>query len=50
MKSRFNYSTWKASNQAILENLSDKKVLISYSGGKDSSVVLYLIQKAAERI
>lgn len=48
MKSRLNYSTWKTNNQAILEDLSDKKVVISYSGGKDSSVVLYLIQKAAE--
>jgi len=48
MNSRLNYSTWKTNNQAILEDLSDKKVVISYSGGKDSSVVLYLIQKAAE--
>lgn len=48
MKSRLNYSTWKTSNQSILEELSDKTVLISYSGGKDSSVCLYLIQKAAE--
>jgi tRNA(Ile)-lysidine synthase TilS/MesJ len=31
-----------------LEDLSDKKVMISCSGGKDSSVVLYLIQKASE--
>jgi tRNA(Ile)-lysidine synthase TilS/MesJ len=48
MKSRLIYSAWKTHNQAILENFSDKKVMISYSGGKDSSVVLYLIQKAAE--
>ncbi|HDN58758.1 MAG TPA: hypothetical protein ENF20_02240 [Candidatus Marinimicrobia bacterium] len=48
MKSRLNYSTWKTNNQAILEDFSDKKVMIPYSGGKDSSVVLYLIQKAAE--
>ncbi len=48
MKSRLNYSTWKTHNQAILEALYDKKVMISYSGGKDSSVVLYLIHKASE--
>jgi len=48
MKSRLNYSTWKTNNQAILEDLSDKKVMVPYSGGKDSSVVLYLIHKAAE--
>ena len=48
MKSRLNYSAWKTNNQAILEDLSDKKVMISYSGGKDSSVVLYLIRKAAK--
>lgn len=48
MKSRLNYSTWKTSNQAILKDLSGKMVMIAYSGGKDSSVGLYLIQKAAE--
>ena len=48
MKSRLNYSSWKEYNQAILQDLSDKKVIVPYSGGKDSSVVLYLIQKAAE--
>jgi tRNA(Ile)-lysidine synthase TilS/MesJ len=48
MKSRLNYSTWKTKNQDILKDFSDKKVMIPYSGGKDSSVVLYLIQKAAE--
>jgi len=48
MQSRLNYSTWKTNNLAILEDLSDKKVMISYSGGKDSSVVLYLIRKAAK--
>ncbi|NNK86051.1 MAG: phosphoadenosine phosphosulfate reductase family protein [Desulfobacterales bacterium] len=48
MKSRLNYSTWKTSNQSILKDLSGKKVMIAYSGGKDSSVGLYLIQKAAE--
>ncbi len=48
MISRLNYSTWKTDNQTILEDLSDKKVMIPYSGGKDSSVVLYLIQRAAE--
>ncbi len=48
MKSCLNYSSWKTHNQAILKDLSDKKVMVPYSGGKDSSVVLYLIQKAAE--
>ncbi|MBW1781153.1 MAG: hypothetical protein JRL30_10480 [Deltaproteobacteria bacterium] len=48
MTSHLNYSTWKTNNQAILEDLSDKKVMVPYSGGKDSSVVLHLIQKAAE--
>ena len=48
MKYNLNYSAWKTANQEILKGLSDKKVLVSYSGGKDSSVVLYLIQKAAE--
>jgi tRNA(Ile)-lysidine synthase TilS/MesJ len=48
MKSRLSYSAWKKNNQAILKDLSDKKVMIPYSGGKDSSVVLSLMGKAAE--
>ena len=43
-----NYSDWKTTNRAILEKFSDKRVMIPFSGGKDSSVVLFLIQKAAE--
>jgi len=42
MKSRLNYSTWKTNNQAILEDLSDKKVMVPYSGGKDSSADIFV--------
>ena len=48
MKSHLNYSDWKTTNRAILEKFSDKRVMMPFSGGKDSSVVLFLIQKAAE--
>jgi tRNA(Ile)-lysidine synthase TilS/MesJ len=48
MNSRLNYSTWKKDNKSILSSLSDKKVFMTYSGGKDSSVSLHFIQKAVK--
>lgn len=48
MDSYLNYSVWKKDNQTILKSLTDKKIILSYSGGKDSSVTLFLIQKAAK--
>ena len=48
MNSRLNYSIWKNDNKSILSSLFDKKVFMTYSGGKDSSVSLHFIQKAAK--
>jgi len=48
MNSLLNYSIWKNDHKSILSSLSDKKVIVAYSGGKDSSVALYFIQKAAK--
>lgn len=50
MKSCLTYSLWKKDHWSILEELSNKKIIIPFSGGKDSSVVLSLIQKASEEI
>ena len=43
-----NYSIWKKDNRSILEDFSHKRILVAYSGGKDSSVILHFLQKAAE--
>jgi tRNA(Ile)-lysidine synthase TilS/MesJ len=43
-----NYSLWKDDHKTILDNLKHKQVLMTYSGGKDSSIILSFIQKAAQ--
>ena len=48
MTSRLNYSIWKKDNKPILSSLTDKKVYMTYSGGKDSSVCLHFIQRAVK--
>jgi tRNA(Ile)-lysidine synthase TilS/MesJ len=47
MISNLNYLDWKNDNRLILESLPGKTIMMLYSGGKDSSVVLHLIQKAS---
>lgn len=47
MVSNLNYLDWKNDNRLILESLPGKTIMMLYSGGKDSSVVLHLIQKAS---
>ena len=47
MDERLSYAIWKRDHKSILESFSDKKVIVTYSGGKDSSVILYFLQKAA---
>ena len=42
------YSVWRDDHQDILEKLKHKQVLMTYSGGKDSSIILHFIQRAAE--
>jgi tRNA(Ile)-lysidine synthase TilS/MesJ len=46
MVESLDYIKWKDQNISILKNLSDKKVFITYSGGKDSSVTLYMLNEA----
>ncbi|MCU0821597.1 MAG: hypothetical protein MUC95_03885 [Spirochaetes bacterium] len=46
MEENFDYIKWKEQNISVLKNLSDKKIFITYSGGKDSSVTLYMLNKA----
>jgi tRNA(Ile)-lysidine synthase TilS/MesJ len=48
MADSLNYSVWRDEHKAILEDLKDKCFLMTYSGGKDSSLILHFIQKAAD--
>ena len=45
MKANLNYATWVKDNKEYLESFHNKRVFVSYAGGKDASVILhYLIQ------
>lgn len=48
MSSSLNYQEWKNRHRQILESLSGKKLMMFFSGGKDSSLVLHFIQKAGD--
>jgi len=48
MADGLNYSVWRDEHNAILEGLKNKRFLMTFSGGKDSSLMLYFIQKAAD--
>jgi tRNA(Ile)-lysidine synthase TilS/MesJ len=47
MSTSLNYSGWKTDHGRILESFPGKTVMMLYSGGKDSSVVLHLMQQAS---
>ncbi|NTW16559.1 MAG: hypothetical protein HGA41_03760 [Syntrophaceae bacterium] len=45
MKANLNYATWVKDNKEYLESFYNKRVFVTYAGGKDASVILhYLIQ------
>lgn len=48
MNLRIEYSKWKNEHQSILKTLINKKTIVTFSGGKDSSVTLFLIEKASK--
>jgi tRNA(Ile)-lysidine synthase TilS/MesJ len=43
-----NYPAWRNEHKGILKDLKDKRVLITYSGGKDSSIMLHFLQQASD--
>ena len=47
MNNGLNYQQWKNQHGQFLESFSQKKVMMFFSGGKDSSVVLHFIQQAS---
>jgi tRNA(Ile)-lysidine synthase TilS/MesJ len=48
MNSDIGYSRWRDENRSALESLSDKKVFLMFSGGKDSSLTMDFISKAGK--
>ena len=47
MNNGLNYHQWKTQYGRFLETFSQKKVMLFFSGGKDSSVALHFIQQAS---
>ncbi|MGD9320241.1 MAG: ATP-binding protein [Desulfobacteraceae bacterium] len=47
MNSAIGYSAWKAEHESILQSFPRRNVLLLYSGGKDSSVAMDFVSKAA---
>jgi len=45
---RLSYPEWKLRHQQAIESLSGKSVMMFFSGGKDSSVALHLLQHAGK--
>jgi len=44
-----NYDTWKNDNRSILETLPQKDIIMSFTGGKDCSIILeFLLQASNE--
>jgi tRNA(Ile)-lysidine synthase TilS/MesJ len=46
MRSVLDYATWVNDNREHLETLSDKRVFVTYAGGKDASVILHFLIQA----
>lgn len=47
MTSPIRYETWKSDHVSFLESFSGKTVILTFSGGKDSSAGLHLMQRAS---
>ena len=48
MAFEINYEHWKKEFASVLETFSEKNIYLLYSGGKDSSVMLYLFNQARQ--
>lgn len=47
MNHQLNYPSWVERHRYVLETLPNKQVMMFFSGGKDSSIVLHLLQLAS---
>jgi len=48
MDSKLNYSNWKKDHRSILKSFPGKEVVMSYTGGKDCSIILDFILRAGK--
>ncbi len=48
MKNNLNYETFINDNRKYLETFHDKRVFVTYAGGKDASVILHYLIRAKE--
>ncbi len=48
MTSNLSYTLWREEHKSILERLPDKQVLFFFSGGKDSSLAMDFVLRAAQ--
>jgi len=48
MNPMLTYSRWKDNHKSILQSLPGKRIVMSYSGGKDSSIMLDFILRAGK--
>ena len=46
MRSVLDYATWVNDNREYLETFSDKRVFVTYAGGKDASAILHFLIQA----
>jgi len=48
MNSKVSYSRWSEAHKSFLKSLSDKNIVMLFSGGKDSSLAMDLISRAGK--
>ena len=46
MINKLDYKTFVTDNKELLKEFRDKRVLVSYAGGKDASVILHFLIQA----
>jgi tRNA(Ile)-lysidine synthase TilS/MesJ len=47
-KSKLSYQNWREENKSILSDFEDKAIMMLFTGGKDSSLILHYLQRASK--